>query len=155
MNKNKHQTFEYFLCLYLSFKLWFEMSHNTYSFSITTAAGISWLPRFDSMRGCCRVPHRTWLCISMCVSVRRGGLGVSSGFGHIRRCFLPMLYTSLPASESQSDSNYGCFMITAGELLLQYPDIYGIASSMSRINLFYSWYLAFANRTGQFLQSKH
>lgn len=78
-----------------------------------------------------------------------------SGSGHIRRSFLPMLYTSLRASESQSNLNYSCFMITAGELLLQYPDIYGIASSMSGINLFYNCHLAFANRTGQFLQSKH
>lgn len=82
---------------------------------IRTAAGIPWIPRFDSMRGCCRMARRTWPRISMCVKGRVvGGLGgVSSSSSHIRRRFLPTLFTSLQESESQflSNSNYSCFMM--------------------------------------------
>lgn len=127
----------YVCCLCLHLKLLLYLLQNTYFYSTITAAGISWLPRFDSMRGCCRTPRRTWSRILMRV---KGGLGVSSGSGHIRSYFLPMLFTSLQASESQflSNSNYSCFMAPARELQLQYPDIYGITSSVSRVNLFYS-----------------
>lgn len=63
------------------------------------AAGISRLPRFDSMRGCRRTGWATWPRISMRQQVEgereKGRKGFSPSSGHIRTCFLTPL-PSLP-----------------------------------------------------------
>lgn len=145
----------YVCCLCVHLKLLLYLLHNSYFYSTIIAAGISWLPRFDSMRGCCRTPRRTWSRISM--RVKGGGWGSRLALAILGdtscQCFLRH-FKHLNHSSCQIQIT-AVLWLQLRELQLQYPDIYGITSSVSRVNLFYSWYLAFANRRGQSLQSKH
>lgn len=81
-------------------------------------------------------------CAYQCA--RRGGLvwgGSSSGSGHIRSCFLPTLYTSLRASDSQflSNSNYCCWWTAA-------PIAWYLWYYLHYVKNLYSLHLAFTRR---------
>lgn len=54
--------------------------------SITTAAGDSWLPRFDSERGCCRMGRTAVYVVAHINALTRRG--ISSRSSHIRTRFL-------------------------------------------------------------------